>query len=184
LTSRIIGVIAQPRSEWLRIRDQSPGPVVVLLHHALPLSLVPALAAVLGAAGGIVATPVAGQQASPLHLGLFALISTQVALLLLAAVFRWLAGMFAPAPAWRDALRLSAYGSTPVLLASGFMAVPSMAMVPLIGALHALYLYYGGAHVLFGIPEDDCAEFVALAALATGSLLFLVGAAAGRFALL
>ena len=169
MTSRIIGVIAQPRSEWQRIRDQSPGPVAVLLRHALPLSLV---------------TPVAGQLASPLHLGLFALFSTQVALLLLAAVFRWLAGMFAPAPAWRDALRLSAYGSTPVLLASGFMAVPSMAMVPLIGALHALYLYYGGAHVLFGIPEDDCAEFVALAALATGSLLFLVGAAAGRFALL
>ncbi len=184
MTARIIGVIAHPQVEWRRIRTQPPPLRDVLLRHALPLCLVPGLAAGIGALTGAVAMPLEGPAIEPLRLAVFASLCATAGLAVLVAVFRVLATLFVPAPRWSDAFRLAAYGSTPLLLGSAFMAVPAMAMVPLIGALHSCYLYYGGAHTLFGIAEDDCAEFVALSALGSGAALFLLGAAAGSYAVL
>jgi len=54
-------------------------------------------------------------------------------------------------------------------------------LVPLLFLLHMVYLVYADAHEVFGIANDECAEFIALAMVAATGGLFLPGMAAGYF---
>lgn len=179
---RIIGIILSPGAEWERVRAHPPRLAPLLATHVLPLSLLCALAAAAGpwtGTAGVPVSPAAGAWARG-GFGLFCALASVAALTL---VFHGLAGMMAPQRrGWRAALLLAAYGSTPALLATPFLAFASTGMLLPVGALHALYLYYHGARIVLGIAEDECAEFVALSALGAGALLFLLGAAAGALA--
>jgi hypothetical protein len=98
----------------------------------------------------------------------------------------------APGAAWRAyaasaaglALKLAAYGATPLWPAYALATLPVLELVPLIGLVHALYLVDGGAPALLGVKRDDSVQFIVVAMAIAGLGLWAIAAAAGAAGLL
>lgn len=160
MMQRIIRIVVRPQSEWPRVAAESGTGAV--LAHAGVLALLPALAA--GSwrayAAAVLGVPV-------LAGGL------------------WLAARsYAPAAPYCNALKLAAYGATPLLLAYALAAVPGLSLAPMVGAVYALYLVDAGAPPLLGVKHDESAEFIVVAMLLAGLGLWAAGAAAAAAGLL
>lgn len=181
MLQRIIRIIFSPQAEWERIARERTG-VLRALSYAMVLAAIPALVAY-GTPSwqGALYEGSAARSIDPQRAAGLTFAGAWLGVLLIAAVFWGLARIFARTPRWSQAIDVAAYGTTPVLLAAAFLAFPSFAMVPLVAMMHALYLYYTGAHEVFGIKHDECAEFIALALLAATIGLFMLGVAAGHF---
>ena len=131
--------------------------------YAAVLSLVPALATL-----AMVRTsdlPLADGAA------VFTYFASLTSVLALGTAFWLLARMFGSAVPWSAGLAVAVYGTTPVWLASILLFSPVLVIVTVVAALHALYLYYVGARLVFDIGESDAAIFVML------SVVIAIGAA-------
>jgi hypothetical protein len=164
LVQRIIRIVIAPQAEWARVATERGARRALL--HAGCLALVPALAA--GSAGAAWRALAVSALALPIvSFGL------------------WLASrLYARGARFADALKLAAYGATPLWLAYAPAALPAFALVPLIGLVYALYLIDAGAPAVLGVGHGDSAEFTAVAVLLSGSGLWAAGAAAAASGLL
>lgn len=160
MMQRIIRIAVAPQSEWAHVAAETGAGGA--LRHAALLALAPALAA------GSWRAYVASALALPVLAGGL-----------------WLAARsYAPAAAYRDALKLAAYGATPLWLAYALAALPGLALAPMIGAVHALYLADAGAAPVLGVRQDESAEFIVVAMVLACLGLWAAGAAAAAVGLL
>jgi hypothetical protein len=168
LALRIIRIACAPQAEWPRVAAERDRGLV--LAHALVVALVPAAAAAL-ARGGAVPAWRAG-------------LAFAFGLPLAAAAFWLAAQLYARGARFAAACKLAAYGATPLAAASALAALPHLELVPLIGALHALYLVDAGAPALLGVRHEDSAQFTVVAAVIAGAALWAASAAASMAGLL
>lgn len=160
MMQRIIRIVVAPRSEWPRVAAEAGAGGA--LRHAALLALAPALAA------GSWRAYAASALALPVLAGGL-----------------WLATRsYAPAASYRNALKLAAYGATPLWLAYALAAVPGLSLAPMVGAVYALYLADAGAPPVLGVKHDESAEFIVVAMVLTGLGLWAAGAAAAAAGLL
>lgn len=153
-----LAITLRPAAAWDALRDADPSWPAALLRHALPLSLLPASAWPVGQA-------LAGRLDWSLQAFAASFVSTLffyvASVLLLAAGFYVLGPFFEAARAWRRAVALAAFASTPVFLAGALLVMPALIAASVVAFVHCCALCYLGAQRLLGCPEADAAFFVA-----------------------
>ena len=160
---RAKGIILDPKQEWERIATEKSGHKKVFLNWLLPLSLIPALAALIGF--GIIGYSVGGIHIASLNLGLRQGLLQFAAMIggayLTAFVINALAEKYASEKNLDQAFALIAYAYTPACLGGIFQIIPSLAFIGSLAGLYSLYLLYIGLPVLMKTPpEKNTAYFV------------------------
>jgi hypothetical protein len=173
LMPRIIRIVLSPRDEWQRIAGEG---WYAALTYTLVLSLVPAFAAFINMRYSELQLP---QQAV-----LFTYFASALSVLAIAAAFWLLARMFSPAATLERCVKVAAYGTTPLFVASVLLVAPVLVIVCMVALLHVFYLYYLGAQELLGVRENEAAQFVALALVLAIVASTLGGGAVGALGLL
>ena len=169
-----LAIVLRPRITWEGVGRAAPAWTTSLLRHALPLALLPAIAwpagqALTGASHMASAGDMAGSFASTVIL-------TLASLLIVALAIYALSPFFEVPRSWDRAMAVSAYSSTPVLLAGTLLFVPVLVIASVAAFLHSLVLCSVGLNVLLGCRESDCPAFVASVAVATGIASMALGA--------
>jgi hypothetical protein len=167
--TRLLGILLQPQATWQSIRAEDPSWARVLARHALPLSLLPAVAWPLGRAAQGADDPwLAGFVAT----ATFSLAS----LLLLALGFYLLAPFFRATRNWDRSVALASYAGTPLFLCGALLVVPLLVIASVGGLFYGLGLCAAGAPVMLDCKERDVAAYVASSAVFLGVSSTALGA--------
>jgi len=177
LLEQILRIVFRPRAAWAAVRAADPPWSRSLLRYVLPIALLPATAWPLGqAASG----QLAGSQSTlpaALAAGFTATLALSLAcVLLLALGIYLLAGFFRSTRSWNKSVAISAYSSTPVLLCGALLFVPILAIASVGALIHGLVLCSLGLNEVLGCRDEDCAAYVASAAVFTGAASVALGA--------
>jgi hypothetical protein len=173
LMLRIIRIVVSPQDEWRRIAGEAWQAALI---HAFTLSLLPTFASFVMTRRSDIALPP--------HAVLFTYLASALGVLVIAAAFWLLARMFSPEATAQGCVKVAAYGATPLFVASALLVMPVLVIVCVISLLHVFYLYYLGAQQLLGVPEEEAAQFVAMALVIAIVGSTLGGGAAGALGLL
>jgi hypothetical protein len=165
--------VVSPRDEWQRIATERWH---AALSYVLLLSLIPALASFVNLRNS--------ELPLPPNAVLMTYCSSAFGVLIVAAAFWLLARMFAPAATLERCVQVAAFGTTPLFVASALLVMPVLVIVCVISLLHVFYLYYLGAQQLLGVPDEDAAQFVAIALVLAIVASTLGGGAVGALGLL
>ena len=177
---RYLGILFRPEATWREIRAADPSAGRTLLTHALPLSLLAALAwpagrALTGAATGW-STVATGFVAT--------LLLTLACIILLGAAIYLLAGFFAAARNWQRSLAVAAYAATPVLLCGALLFNPLLVIASVGGFLYGLGLCAMGLRVMLDCNDTQTSAYVASAAVVFGATSMALGALCSAIGLL
>jgi hypothetical protein len=179
---RIVYLIFRPTEEWDRIAAETTSVDLLLRRYILPLSLLAPVATVIG-------MKTFDREWDPLHGYLvpadqifaagattfFAMIGS---IFMLAAIFALLAPMFGAPRNFLAALKVSAYGAIPLMLAGATLLLPVMALVGLVGLCHTLFLYWVGVRRVLQVSEGSQTEFVGISLLLLAAASTVLGALA------
>jgi hypothetical protein len=141
---RIVYLLFRPSVEWDLIAAESTTVDLLLRRYILPLSLLAPVATVIG-------MKTVDREWDPLHgylvpadqifaAGTVTFIATIGSMFMLAAIFTLLAPMFGAARDYVAALKVSADGAIPPLLAGATLILPAMAIIGLVGLCYTLFL--------------------------------------------
>ena len=173
LMLRIIRIVVSPRDEWQRIAADGWLPA---LTYISVLSLLPTFASFINVRNSDLPLPP--------NAVLITYFASAFGVLMIAAAFWLLARMFAPGATLERCVQVAAFGTTPLFVASALLVMPVLAIVCVISLLHVFYLYYLGARELLGVPDEDAAQFVAIALVLAIVASTLGGGAVGALGLL
>jgi uncharacterized membrane protein len=173
LMPRIIRIVVSPRDEWERIAGEGWQSALI---YVLLLSLLPALASFVNVRNS--------ELRLPPNAVLMTYFSSAFGVLAIAAAFWLLARMFSPKATAQGCVKVAVYGATPLYIAAGLLVMPVLVIVCVVSLLHVFYLYYLGAQQLLGVPENDAAQFVAIALVLAIVASTLGGGAVGALGLL
>jgi hypothetical protein len=159
LVDRVKNILLSPKTEWPVIDAESGDTKEVFTYVAI-LAALPFIGTVL--AGVIGAGPLG--LTSSIIVGIFGYLLAFVSTYVVAFVVDALASTFNGEKHMPSALKLVAYGYTPVWVASllGFLPVVGGILV-LIGAIYAIYLLYLGLPVLMRCPQDKVIGYLIVA---------------------
>jgi len=185
---RIVYLIFRPAAEWDLIAAEKTSVDLLLRRYILPLSLLAPVATVVGMKNF-------DRDWDPLHgylvpaeqivaAGVATFFATIGSIFLLAAIFALLAPMFGAPRNYLAALKVSAYGAIPVMLAGATLLLPVMAIIGLVGLCHTLFLYWIGARRVLQVSEGSQTEFVGISMLLLAAASTALGAAASSVGLL
>ena len=167
-----IDITLRPAAAWAQLRAADPPWSASLLRHALPLSLLPAVAWPLGQfwSGDLpsMRAGVAGSVVSTVLL-------TLAAIVVFAAAFYVLAPFFNAPRVWRRCVAVAAFGSTPVLLAGALLVVPAMIVACVAALIHCCALCYLGVQQVLACRESEAAFFIAAAGMLSIVAALLIG---------
>ena len=179
LLGRAKGMLYAPKNEWRHIRRERITPRRLVVGYVTPLAAMAALSAFLRFSV-IPRVPFAGAAAMALATLGFELLAVLVVALiinLLATSFRGIHDLW-------QALRVTAYASTPLWLSSVFLPFPTVALPALfLAGLYHVYLMYLGLEILMKSPPDRAlgyATTVVLSAIILGIVFTQVGAGLGQ----
>jgi hypothetical protein len=176
MVQRVKGVLLTPKQEWPIIAAEKAGHSKVFLSWLLPLSLIPAVAAVIGY--GLIGFSVGTVHFTSLNLGLRAGLLQLVAMIggawLTALIVNALAERYASVKNLDQAFALIAYAYTPACLGGIFRIIPSLAVIGSLAGLYSLYLLYIGLQPMMQTPpEKNTGYFVVVLLCAVGVFLVL-----------
>lgn len=182
IQSRAKKILTTPGTEW-RVIAQEPADVGGLMRaYAAPLAAVPAVCQFIGLGLVGMALPFLGT----IRVGIGRGLATSVVSWVMALVGVFLAGVVVDrlAPIFKSqstqsqALKLVVHSYTPVWLAGILYLVPALAVLILLAALYAVYLFYLGLPVLLKTPSDQVIPYMAVSALAILVVSIVLGAGA------
>jgi hypothetical protein len=185
---RIVCLIFRPTAEWDRIAGEVTSVDALLRSYILPLALLAPIATVIG-------MKTFDRDWDPVHgylvpaeqilaAGVATFFAIVGSVLVLAAIFAFIAPMFGGLRDYVAALKVATYGAIPVMLAGATLLLPVMAIVGIVGLCHALFLFWIGARRVLNVPAGAQAEFVGISLLLLAFVSVLIGAAAGAIGLL
>lgn len=184
---RIGGIIVRPHREWDAIA-RDPTPIPAVLATLLLLSLLPTIAVMIGLA-------VFNSDWSPIHgyrpigppavVGGINYASTVLTIVMLAAIFHWLA----VSPGKRrkpfvQSLNVAVYGAVPALLGGALLVLPVMVIAQLVAGLHSLVLYNEGIQRVLEVKSGESTMLVAMCVVVLSVGAAIVGAVASMIGLL
>jgi len=151
MVKRAKGLLLAPQNEWPLIDAEKAGHMKVLLSWLLPLSLISAVAALIGWVGF-------GMYWGSVSWG----IKRAVLQLVLLIGGAWLTAFIINALAEKNgseknqdqALALVAYSYTPICLGGIFQIIPSLAALGSLVGLYGLYLLYIGLPPMMKTPQE------------------------------
>jgi hypothetical protein len=186
LQSRVVNILTKPADEWRRIAAEPATVEGMMRDYAAPLAAIPSVCQFLGYAFVGVTVPLLGTVrygivrsfVSACIAFVFALIAAWIA----AVVIEKLAPTFQSSGSRTQALKLVVYSMTPVWLAGILNLVPLLAILGIIAAFYAVYLFYLGVPLLMSTPPDKVISYMVVSALVIILVSVLFGTVAAALA--
>jgi hypothetical protein len=181
---RAWSIIRNPEAAWAAIAAERAPVSEVLLGYALPMSLLPAIAWVVGSLlfpndiGGAAGARTPGEI---VFSGVWTLAASLLTVALLAAALATVAPMYGAPRRWADAFRVAGYGLTPFWVAGLLLVKPVLVIVMVFAALHCCFVLPPGARALLSVRADEAAEFVAASTFLTILASTALGGVFGSF---
>ena len=168
---RVKNILLSPRREWTAIAAEATGTDELYLRYVLPLAAIGPVAAVIGLAfGGHAALPALATFNFFLELG---------AVWVAALIFSKFAPKYGGKDEFAQAMKLSAYCTTPAWLGHAFNIIPIISLLSIPVAVYSIYLAYVGATPLLGVPRHKAAGFTTVTVLISVAIVlvssFLIG---------
>jgi hypothetical protein len=185
---RIVHLIFRPTAEWVRIAGEKTSTWALLRGYILPLALLAPIATVIGMS-------VFDRDWDPTHgylvrsehvlaAGAATFSAIVGSIFALAAIFACIAPMFGGNRDFLGALKVTTYGSVPVMLAGATLVMPVMALIGLVGLFHTLVLFWIGARSVLNVPASEGAEFIGISLVLLTLISIIAGAIGGASGLL
>ncbi|MDR1710061.1 MAG: YIP1 family protein [Candidatus Accumulibacter sp.] len=149
--NRVLSILLDPKREWPVIDGENAAAARVFVRYLLPLSLIPALAAILG---GYLAEGAPGLVPG-LRQALFQLAALLAGASLTAWIVNALAEKHGSVKDMNKAFALVAYAYTPECLGGIAQLIPPLAPLGSLVGLYSLYLLYTGLPPLMKTPEKE-----------------------------
>lgn len=176
-------VTFNPAEGWRRVHDDAPSLIQVLLLHAVPFALIPAVCWYVGVTE--VGWSIAGERmrlttASALPMCVLFYGAMLAGVVFLGFMVRWMAVSYGTVAGFAQGVALISYTATPFFLAGITGLYPLLWLDILAGcavACYCIYLLYLGTSVLMNVaPERGFLYASAVFAVALVSLVALLGA--------
>jgi hypothetical protein len=178
LTTRVTNVLKQPAQEWPVIAAEPTDAAALMTGYAAPLAAVPAICSWIGwslIGIGFYRRGLVSGFAAAIVTWVFALAGCYIG----AIIIEKLAPTFKSSGATIDALKLVVYSSTPMWVAGVLNLVPPLAVLTLLAALYAIYVFYLGLPVMMKTPSDQVIPYMIVSALVIIVITFCLMAIAG-----
>jgi len=178
ILNHIWGLYAHPKDEWQTIEKRHES-LTYSLMHILTISLIPAIcgyyaAAHIGWTIGV-GDPIKISKSSAQIMAVSMYFALVAGVFALAYLIQWMAKTFDSKPTFVQALELSAYTSTPLLMVGVTTLFPVLWFVALAGVVavaYSVYLLYSGIPIMMNIPEEK--GFIYSSSVVTAGLVLLV----------
>lgn len=172
LVERLKAILLKPRETWPVIAAEATEPVELIRSWIVPLALIGPVAMFIGLqAFGIYGfRPSLGYTVGT-AIGQF--VGAVISTIVLSLVADLLAPRFGGHSDRKAAFKLVSYSASAFLVAGVVMLVPALSPLGLLG-FYALYLFYLGAPVLLGIPDDEQAIIFTLVTFLVGAIVLWV----------
>lgn len=182
LARRALAIVARPGETWPEIAAERMPPIALIALYVIPLSLIPAVAWMIGVLGGgyYIVIPGFGEVVPLARIataGVLVVADSIFSVVILAAAFWLLAPLYCVRRNMHAAFKVAAYGTTPVWLMGAVLLFPVLTLFMAAAVFYALYLYVRGLDDLLGVAPGDGAEFVGIAMVLLISTSILFGAA-------
>jgi hypothetical protein len=182
LVPRATNILKQPAQEWPVIAAEPSDVAGLLTGYAAPLAAIPAVCSWIGwtlIGIGFYRRGLITGLAAAIVTFVFALAGAYIA----AIVIEKLAPTFKSSGTTVDALKLVVYAQTPVWVAGVLNLVPPLAVLTILAALYAIYLFYLGLPVIMKTPSDQVIPYMIVSAIViiviTFCLTFIAGIMTG-----
>jgi hypothetical protein len=168
IVARVQSIILNPKEEWVRIKAEPATVRGLFRSYIMILAAVPAVGQLLGnILVGRRLPMMDGRYRGPIGSALANAILTYVlalaAVYLFALIINELAPSFASTKNMTSALKLAAYGMTPVWVAGVLYIVPGLANLVILASLYGLYLLYlGFATPMMETPKDKVPAYLGI----------------------
>ena len=178
-TSRIRGILLEPRREWQAIDGESTTVAALYSQWIAPLAAIGPIASFIGLSfvgftlpfgGGRIVVPVTTGLAGAIVRYVGALVGVYI----LAIVIDSLAPKFGGQSSRIQALKVAAYSSTAAWLAQIFGIIPALGILSLLG-LYSFYLLYLGLPVLMKSPAQRAAPYTIVVVLVAIVIFICLG---------
>jgi len=185
LVERVKNILLQPKSEWEAISAESTSTAELYKSYILPLAAIGPGASILGMSLVGIQLPFVGTFRLPLgssiaH-GVTSYILALLGVFVIAFVIDALAPTFGGEKNLIQALKLSAFASTPSWIAGILMLFPLLSPLALLAAFYGLYLLYLGVPVLMKAPQEKVLGYTAAAIVAAVLVMLLAGSLSNLF---
>ena len=184
LINHVLGLLLQPRQEWLAIRDNPKTLVQCYTELILILALIPPFAAFYGTTeiGWQLGweQPVKMTVASALPMAILYYIAILLAVFIVGKAVHWMAATYGAKPCLADCVKLAAFTATPMLLVGVGQFYPVLWVNFLLGLpalAYTVYLLYTGVPIIMNISQER--GFLFASAVITFGLVALVALLAG-----
>ena len=182
LQTRVVAILTKPADEWRSIVAEPATVEGLLRDYAAPLAAIPAIAQFIGFSligitvpfGGAIRIGIVRGFANAVVGWVFALVGAWIS----AIVIEKLAPTFQSKGNTAQALKLVVYSMTPVWIAGILNLVPVLAVLTLIAALYAVYLFYLGLPPVMSTPSEKVIPYMVVSALVIIVISFVLGAIA------
>ncbi|MDB5413605.1 MAG: yip1 domain protein [Rubritepida sp.] len=177
IVARAKGLLLQPESEWRVIAAEPTDIPRIFTGYVMILSAIPAIAGLIGTfllVGGIVSVP------SLLIATVVGYILGLVGIFVLGKIIEFLAPKFGGPQDGIAAMKLAGFAPTASWVAGIALLLPMVGTIfALIGGLYSIYLFYVGAPIVMGIPQDKVIPFTVSVFVVAILVNLVIGAAVG-----
>ena len=184
IVERVKRILLSPRTEWEVIDAESTTAAQLYTGYVAPLAAIGPIAHLIGSTVFGISVPFVGSYRVPFGSALTGAIVTYVLTLVstyvLALIIDALAPTFNGQRNQIQALKLSAYSSTPSWVAGIFGLIPGLGVLGILG-LYSLYLLYLGLPVLMKSPKEKAVGYTVVVVLAAIVLFILIGVVSSMF---
>ena len=157
IQTRAVAILTKPADEWRTIAAESATVEGLLRDYAAPLAAIPAIAQFIAF---VRFTIVRG-----FVYAVVSWIMTLVSAWIAAVVIEALAPTFQSKGNTEQALKLVVYSMTPIWIAGVLNLVPALAVLVILAALYAVYLFYLGLPPVMSTPSDQVIPYMVVSAV-------------------
>jgi Yip1 domain len=175
LFSRCIGIIASPKAEWIKIKEENDSIFQLLTNFLLPMLLITIVASIIGSYFQMI---VAGEEfvsyvliIAGLKPVLSILISIFISILAINAMIRTFGGTSDA----NLAAKLVVYSFVPGILVEIIFGVTTWFYILGLFFLYSFYLFFQGTPVLLDIPTERQSNFSTLSSATILVIYLMVG---------
>jgi len=174
IVDRAKNILMTPKTEWPVIGAEPPVIQEIMLNYVLPLTLVPAVAQVIGY-GVVGGTIISFSLGAAIGMGIVTFLTALVGVFIAAYVVDFLAPNFGSEKNLGRAVQLVAYSSTPGWVAGILNIIPALSILVMLASLYGIYLLYLGMPFQMKTPKEKVVPYLVVAIIAVIVVYVILG---------
>ena len=181
LTSRVKGMLLEPRATWKEIDSEFTKPGEIWGKYIIPLAAIAPLASMIGLFlfGARVPLTSLSQSVSlttAITQGVARYVLALLGVFVVSRVISLLAPGFGGQRNDVQGLKAAAYSSTASWVGGIFLLLPALSLVSLIFSLYSLVLLYIGLPIVMKVPQDRAMGYTAVVIIVSIVIFLIIGA--------